>query len=78
MKQKLRNLRDLSTTYELFVGVGLLMVIAALIKLIGWADYSSDWFWFIAGLALIVEGAVLLRKQKRFDKKYKVVPREHS
>ena len=77
MKQKLKNLRNLTTTYELFMGVGLLMVIAASVKLFGWADYSSDLFWFIAGLALIVEGGILLAKQRRFDKKYKVVPREH-
>jgi len=78
MKQKLKNLRNLTTTYELFMGVGLLMVVAASAKLLGWVNYSSDLFWFIAGLALIVEGGILLGKQRRFDKKYKVVPREHS
>ena len=76
MKQRLKNLRNLSTTYELFIGVGLLMIIAASIKLLGWLDFSSDFFWFVAGLALIVEGTVLLRKQKQFDSKYKVVLRE--
>ena len=70
MKQKLKNLRNLTATYELFMGVGLLMVIAASVKLLGWTDYSSDLFWFIAGLALIVEGCILLAKQRRFDKKY--------
>ena len=78
MKGKLKNLRNLTTTYELFIGVGLLMVIATSIKLFGVVELSSDWFWFIAGLALVVEGVMLLRKQRQFDKKYKVVPREHS
>ena len=77
MRQRLKNLRNLTTTYDLFIAVGLLMVIAASIKLIGWVNYSSDLFWFIAGLALIVEGMILLAKQRRFDKKYKVVLREH-
>lgn len=76
MRRALKNLRNFSTTYELFVGVGLLMVIATSIKLLGWIDLSSDLFWFIAGLGLIVEGTMLLRKQKQFDEKYKVVPRE--
>jgi len=39
MKQRLKNLRNLSTTYELFIGVGLLMIIAASIKLLGWLDF---------------------------------------
>ncbi len=78
MKQKLKNLRNLSTTYELFIGVGILMIIATLSKLLGLIELSPDWFWFIAGLGLIVEGMILLRKQKLFDKKYKVILRESS
>jgi len=78
MRQKLKNLRNLTKTYELFIGVGLLMIIAASIKLLGWLDFSSDFFWFVAGLALTVERTILLRKQKQFDKKYKVVLREES
>ena len=75
MRQKLK---ELSTTYEIFIGVGLLMVIATLSKLLGFVEISSDWFWFIAGLGFVVEGIILLRKQKRFDKKYKIVQRKHS
>ena len=78
MKQKLKNLRNLTTIYELFIGLGLLMVVATLFKLLGFIDFSSDWFWFIAGLGLIVEGMILLAKQRRFNEKYKVVLREHS
>jgi len=73
MKQKLRNLKEWVTTYELFIAVGLLMIIAASIKLLGWLDYSSDVFWLIAGLALTVEGAILLKKQRMFNRKYKIV-----
>jgi len=78
MKQKLRNLKEWVTTYELFIAVGLLMIIAASIKLLGWLDYSSDVFWFIAGLALTVEGAILLKKQRMFNRKYKIVLRKEK
>lgn len=78
MKQKLRNLKEWVTTYELFIAVGLLMIIAASTKLLGWLDYSSDVFWFIAGLALTVEGAILLKKQRMFNRKYKIVLRKEK
>lgn len=78
MKQKLRNLKEWVTTYELFIAVGLLMIIAASIKLLGWLDYSSDVFWLIAGLALTVEGAILLKKQRMFNRKYKIVLRKEK
>ncbi len=78
MKKRLSNLRNLSTTYELFIGIGLLMVISTLLKLLGFIKISSDWFWFIVGLGLIVEGTILLAKQKKFDKKYKIVLREQE
>ncbi len=78
MKQKLRNLKEWVTTYELFIAVGLLMIIAASTKLLGWLDYSSDVFWLIAGLALTVEGAILLKKQRMFNRKYKIVLRKEK
>ena len=61
--------------YEAFILVGFILAFGALIKVTGIYDFSSDWFWFLAGLGLIVEGAISLLKQKRFDKKYKVVER---
>ena len=61
--------------YEAFILVGFILAFCALIKVTGIYDFSSDWFWFLAGLGLIVEGAISLLKQKRFDKKYKVVER---
>lgn len=62
--------------YEVFIVAGVLMTIGTLIKLFGFYDFSSDWFWLIAGLGLMVEGSIALSKQKLFDKKYKVVLRE--
>jgi len=62
--------------YEIFIIVGILMVLGTAIKLFGGYKFSSDWFWLIAGMGLVVEGSISLTKQKMFDKKYKVVFRE--
>ena len=61
--------------YEVFIIVGVIMTIVTLGKILGFYDISSDWFWFLAGLGLIVEGAISLAKQKKFDKKYKIIER---
>jgi hypothetical protein len=63
-------------TYELFVIIGVVMVFVTLAKLFGFYDFSSDWFWFIAGLGLVIQGIIALIKQETFDKKYKIVLRE--
>jgi hypothetical protein len=60
---------------ELFVVAGFLMIIGTLIKLLGFVDFSSDWFWFLAGIGLMIEGMIMVTKQKKFNKKYKVVER---
>ena len=52
------------------------MAIGTLGKIFGLYDISSDWFWFLAGLGLILEGLISLLKQRRFDKKFKIIPRE--
>ncbi|MBS3067035.1 hypothetical protein J4205_04380 [Candidatus Pacearchaeota archaeon] len=49
--------------YEAFIFVGLLMAIGTLIKLLGLYDFSSDWFWFLAGVGLAVEGAISLNQK---------------
>ncbi len=72
------NLRGFPVTYEWFIAAGLIMMVFTLVKLLGVADFSSDWFWFIAGLLVVIEGSILLSKQKKFDRKYKVVLREGS
>ena len=64
--------------YEMFIFVGILMVIGTLLKLLGYYEFSSDWFWLLAGVGLMVEGSISLLKQKRFDRKYKVVEREEG
>ena len=62
--------------YEIFIIIGIFMAIGTLLKLFGVYNFSSDWFWFIAGIGLMVEGSIALRKQQLFDKKYRVVLRE--
>jgi hypothetical protein len=42
---------------------------------LGYTDFSSDWFWFLAGVGLIVEGMIAFLTQVKFDRKYKVVER---
>ena len=60
-------------SYEFFIVIGVLMVIGTGLKLLHVIDFSSDWFWLLAGVGLIVEGFISLTKQKRFDRKYKVI-----
>lgn len=62
-------------TYETFIVVGALMAIGTAIKIFGHYNFSSDWFWLLAGLGLVVEGSISLVKQKRFERKYKIVDR---
>ena len=59
--------------YETFILVGFLMAVGTLLKLLGFYDIHSDWFWFLAGIGLMVEGIISLIKQRKFDKKYKIV-----
>jgi hypothetical protein len=63
--------------YEAFISVGFLIAIGSLLKLLNIINVSSDWFWFLAGVGLVCEGIIALIKQKRFDKKYKIIEREH-
>ena len=62
--------------YEGYVVVGILLTVFTFGKLMGLYDISSDWFWFLAGLALVCEGTISLIKQRRFDRKYKIIERE--
>lgn len=62
--------------YEGYVVVGILLTVFTFGKLVGLYDISSDWFWFLAGLALVFEGTISLIKQRRFDRKYKIIERE--
>ena len=62
--------------YEIFIFIGIIMSAGVAIKLLGVYNFSSDWFWLLAGLGLVVEGAISLFKQRRFDKKYKIIERD--
>lgn len=80
MKYKISRIKEglelVVARHELFVFVGILMVAGTLAKLLGYIDFSSDWFWFIAGVGLVVEGLIMTAKQRRFDRKFKIVERE--
>lgn len=62
--------------YEFFIIVGVLIAGGSIVKLMGEYDFSSDWFWFLAGIGLIVEGTISYIKQINFDRKFKVLGRE--
>ena len=62
-----------ASRYEVFILVGVLMIFGTLVKLFRVLEFSSDWFWFIAGIGLVVEGTISHSKQKKFDNKYKIV-----
>lgn len=61
--------------YDAFILVGILMVAGTLAKLLGFWNISSDWFWLLAGVGLTIEGVISMIKQRRFDRKYKVIDR---
>ncbi|MFH1802996.1 MAG: hypothetical protein ABH864_06140 [archaeon] len=65
MKKRIQNF----FSYEGFILIGILMVMGTAVKLSGFYDFSSDWFWLLAGIGLVVEGTVAMIKQKKFDKK---------
>jgi len=68
---------DYIARYEVFIIVGFLITAGTLIKILGNYDISSDWFWFLAGVGLVVEGSISLVRQKKFDRKYKIIEREN-
>jgi len=64
--------RDYSS-FVLVVLVGCLMALAVLGKLFLGFDIDSDWFWFLAGVGLAVEGVISFKARRRFDAKYSIV-----
>ncbi len=62
--------------YETLIVIGLIMSAMTLLKLLGYVDFSSDWFWFIAAVGLTIEGMIALVKQKMFEKKYRIIMRK--
>ena len=64
--------------YEVFIFVGLLIAILSFIKVLGIFDFSSDWLWCLAGIGLTTEGFISLIKQRRFDRKYRIIERKEK
>ena len=69
MKYKFANF----VRYETFILIGILIVAGTFIKLMGFIDFSSDWFWLLAGIGLVIEGTISMIKQRKFDRKYKII-----
>ncbi len=63
------------SSYILLIIIGVIIIIGTFLKLIGILEFSSDWFWFLAGCGLALEGVISLVKQNKFDRKYKIVKR---
>ena len=70
VRKRIKKIVESQVGPEFFLIVGIIMVIGTLIKLLGIADFSSDFFWFIAGLGLVSEGVVLVAKKKRYNSRY--------
>ena len=64
-----------NASYILVIVVGLLIAAVVFLKLVFGFNIDSDWFWFLAGLGVALEGIISLEKQRMFAKKYKVVNR---
>jgi len=62
-------------SFVLVVLVGLVMAGVVLMKIFFELEIDSDWFWFLAGVGLMFEGVISYRRQKKINKKYKVVER---
>jgi len=59
--------------FILVILVGLVMSVGVLAKIFFDVSIDSDWFWFLAGVGLVFEGIISFRRQRKFDKKFKVV-----
>ena len=53
--------------YEVIAAIGFLITLLAMAKVVGWLELSSDVFWAIAGIGLIVEAAVELYYEGKDD-----------
>lgn len=54
---------------------GIAISVGVILKLVFGLNISSDWFWFLAGIGLALEGILSWKKKKKFDRKYKTVMR---
>lgn len=60
-------------SFVLVILIGVFMAIGVLVKLLAGVEIDSDWFWFLTGVGLAVQGMVSFRSRVKFDKKHKVV-----
>lgn len=63
-------------SFILVVIVGAVMSLVVLLKIFLNLEIDSDWFWFLAGIGLIVKGILSHREHKKINRKYKVVERD--
>lgn len=61
--------------YLMLILFGTIMAVGVFVKIIFSINIDSDWFWFLAGIGIMVEGFISLSKQKKFDRKYKIIER---
>lgn len=83
MRRRINQIREIVNNknysgYVILIVVGFSMAVGVFVKLMEWVYIDSDWFWLIAGVGLTVEGIVSLIKQRKFDKKYKIIEREEK
>ena len=76
LRKVVNNVEQQIARYEIFIIVGILMTIGTLLKLVWNYNIDSDWFWFLAGIGLVVEGSISYVKQRRFECKYKIITKE--
>lgn len=62
--------------HYLIIVFGAIMAVGVFVKLVFNLNIDSDWFWFFAGFGIFVEGVITYRKQRLFDRKYKIIERE--
>ena len=62
-------------SYVLVIIVGFSIAMGVFTKLVFNFNFSSDWFWLLAGFGLVIEAVISFKKQKRFDRKYKIIER---
>ena len=62
--------------YELFIAIGFLMTLGAVIKILGIYNFPSEWFLALGGVGLFIDGIISLLNKRRFDRKYKIIERK--
>jgi len=53
---KMKVLAENLLRHEVLILIGAFIALGTLIKILGSYDFSSDWFWFLTGLGLLIEG----------------------